>query len=270
LVGATGTAFSSSLPPSDELSDEEELEEDDFLAFFHGFSCTFRCSALVGRLSVEPDEEADPFDDGRPLPPRPPPLVFLLRAARRAAPEAEGAAPRRDGRPPMPPVRDADDDDAGLEDDDEGVEDERVDRRFNGAEARGMVVSFDRISAATFYFQLFQNNGRNDNGGIHTYFVAQRTRDATLTNAKRSTVSSQSSRTRTSIMASRLELGWPREARQNLQEAPSVPFLAGVARPARNSRLVRLTDRRCPDRPPGTVIDAVGGQVSGQTSVQAL
>ena len=96
---------------------------------------------MVGRLSADDDddeeeeEEADPLDDGRPRLAPPP-----LRAARRAAPEAEGAAPRRDGRLEIP-VRDADaDDDAGLEAaDDDGVDDERVERRFNGAEARGMI-----------------------------------------------------------------------------------------------------------------------------------
>ena len=136
--------FSSSLPLSDEVSEEEELELDGFFPFFHGFSCAFRCSILVGRLSADADEEeeeeeedADPLDDGRPRLAPPP-----LRAARRPAPEAEGAAPRRDGRLEIPvrvegvPDRDA----AGLEadNDDDGVE-ERVERRFSGAEARGMI-----------------------------------------------------------------------------------------------------------------------------------
>ena len=127
------SSVEASLPPTDEVS-EAELE-DDFCLFFHGFSCAFRCSILVGRLSADEveEEEADPLDDGRPR------LAPPLRAARRAAPEAEG--PRRDGRLEIPvPVRD--DDAAGLEaddDEDDGVEEERVERRFSGAEARGMI-----------------------------------------------------------------------------------------------------------------------------------
>ena len=83
----------------------------------------------------EDDEEADPLDDGRPLSPLP-----ALRDLRTAALPAIPEGRRLDDEEGRPPVRDVDDleDEAGLPA--EGVEDEQVDRRFSGAEARGILV----------------------------------------------------------------------------------------------------------------------------------
>ena len=132
-----------------------------FLA--HGFSCCARSSILVGRLSAllplevddeDDEEEADPLDEGRllllllPLPAlRGLRIAALLEAVplwnrpvegrRLAAAEAE-----EEGRP----VRDVDVDEEDLDEADglpvDGADEdeERVDRRFRGAEARGIVA----------------------------------------------------------------------------------------------------------------------------------
>ena len=170
-----------SLAPS-AVSSADEAES--FLAFFlaHGFSCCARCSILVGRLSVLPaeleddedDEEADPLDDGRPL--LLPLLLVLplpaLRGLRAAAlleavplwnRPVEGRRLEEDevdeeGRP----VRV---DELGLPVDGVDDEDERVDRRFRGAEARGIVaccfvlsLSLSLSISSQKYFRFWKTN----------------------------------------------------------------------------------------------------------------
>ena len=134
-----------------------------FRVFFlaHGFSCCARSSILVGRLSVllppelDDDEEADPLDEGRllllPLVLAALPALRGLRAAAllEAVPlwnrPVEGrrlaaAEDDEEGRP----VRVVDEEDLdeadGLPVDGVDEDEERVDRRFRGAEARGIVA----------------------------------------------------------------------------------------------------------------------------------
>ena len=64
-------------------------------------------------------------------------------------------------------LADDDDDDAGLEaedDDEDGVEEERVDRRFNGAEARGMVPSIECSDGLLSTFNFSNKEQRPKNG----------------------------------------------------------------------------------------------------------
>ena len=99
---------------------------------------------LPAELEEDEEDEADPLDEGR-LPLLPFALTPALRGLRAAALLLE-AVPlwnRPEGRRPVP-VRDVEED-AGLEEEADGLPvegvdaDERVDRRFRGAEARGIL-----------------------------------------------------------------------------------------------------------------------------------